>query len=44
MSLFTQANLSPAEHVLKYSLVYLGMRKMAEDKLLKLLKPAEDTP
>jgi hypothetical protein len=36
MSLFTKDSLSLEEYILKYSLIYLGMRKMTDDKLDKL--------
>ena len=36
MSLFTKDALSPEEYILKYSLIYLGQRKIAEDKLEKV--------
>lgn len=41
MSLFTQANLTPFEYVMKQSLIYLGQRKIADDKLDKV-KTNED--
>ena len=36
MSLFTQATLSTKEYVMKQSLIYLGQRKIADDKLEKI--------
>jgi len=41
MSLFTQATLSPKEYVMKQSLIYLGQRKIADEKLEKV-KTNED--
>ena len=41
MSLFNQTTLSPAEYVLKYSLIYLGMRKLQDEKVDKI-KTNED--
>lgn len=41
MSLFNQTTLSPAEYVLKYSLIYLGMRKLQDEKVDKI-KSNED--
>lgn len=41
MSLFTQATLTTKEYVMKQSLIYLGQRKMADDKLDKI-KTHED--
>lgn len=36
MSLFTKDTLTTEEYILKYSLIYLGQRKIADDKLEKL--------
>jgi len=38
MSLFTQPNekLKPQDHILKYSLIYLNMRKIPDEKLEKV--------
>lgn len=36
MSLFTKDGLSNEEYIYKYSLIYLGQRKIAEDKLEKV--------
>jgi hypothetical protein len=36
MSLFTKSPLTLPEHILKYSLIYLNMRKIADDKLEKI--------
>ena len=36
MSLFTQATVSTKEYILKQSLIYLGQRKIADDKLDKV--------
>lgn len=41
MSLFTQSSVSPKEYILKQSLIYLGQRKIADDKLDKI-KTNED--
>jgi len=41
MSLFTQASVSTKEYVLKQSLIYLGQRKITDDKLDKV-KTSED--
>lgn len=41
MSLFNQTTLSPGEYVLKYSLIYLGMRKLQDEKVDKI-KANED--
>lgn len=36
MSLFNNPKPEPADHVLKYTLSYLGMRKIAEEKIEKI--------
>jgi hypothetical protein len=36
MSLFTKDSLTNEEYVMKYSLIYLNQRKIAEDKLDKI--------
>ena len=41
MSLFTKESLDTTEYILKYSLIYLGMRKIPDDKLEKV-KAHED--
>jgi hypothetical protein len=41
MSLFTQTTLNTKEYIMKQSLIYLGQRKMADDKLDKI-KTSED--
>ena len=42
MSLFNKSPLTNSEHVLKYSLIYLNMRKIPDDKLDKI-KSNEDS-
>lgn len=41
MSLLTQTTLSPTEYVLKYSLIYLGLKKLQDEKVDKI-KTHED--
>jgi len=41
MSIFTQTNLSPADYILKQSLLYLGMRKTPDDKI-KAMKGTDE--
>ena len=42
MSLFTKDALSNEEYILKYSLIYLGQRKIPEDKLEKVRTSEEN--
>jgi hypothetical protein len=42
MSLFMKQSLTTVEHVVKQSLIHLGMRKCPDDKVDKILK-SEDT-
>ncbi len=39
MSLLTKTDLNPTDHVLKYSLIYLGMRKITDEKIEKIKQP-----
>jgi|DEB0MinimDraft_12_1074336.scaffolds.fasta_scaffold00521_7 hypothetical protein len=38
MSLFLKSNCEPAEHVMKYALIHLGMRKCPDEKIEKMMK------
>jgi len=44
MSLLTKTDLNPADHVLKYSLIYLGMRKITDEKIDKIKQPENMEP
>jgi hypothetical protein len=39
MSLLNKIDLNPVDHVLKYSLIYLGMRKITDEKIDKIKQP-----
>ena len=41
MSLFTATSLTPADYILKQSLLYLGMRKTGDDKINAMKKSDE---
>ena len=41
-SLFMKKDLSDKEYVVKYALVYLGMKKIKDDNLNKLMEDNED--
>jgi hypothetical protein len=44
LSVFAKTTaLTPFEHVIKYSLIYLGMRKISDDKLLKITENPDNT-
>lgn len=38
MSLFDKSNLTPEEYIFKRTLVHLGMRKLAVEKVEKIMK------
>lgn len=42
MSLFTQTNLSPRDHILKFTLKFLGMTKLGDDIIEKKIKSEEN--